>query len=68
MTKDISCSKIIYISVLYGCIMAECEMCNDKNEEHLTSVGDKILCFGCEHEILYKDRDYEIMQILYGDY
>lgn len=48
--------------------MAECEMCNDKNEEHLTSVGDKILCFGCEHEILYKDRDYEIMQILYGDY
>lgn len=43
----------------------ECEICGVK--EHLTSRGTKIICFGCEHEIFYADRDYELMTVLYGD-
>lgn len=43
----------------------ECEICGTK--EHLTSRGSKIICYGCEHEIFYADRDYELMTVLYGD-
>ena len=41
----------------------ECEICATK--EHLTSRGQSICC-GCEHEIFYADRDYELMTVLYG--
>ena len=41
-----------------------CLVCGTK--EHLTSVGGKIFCYGCEHEIFYAHHDMELMTIMYG--
>ncbi len=32
--------------------MKQCFLCD--TTEHLTMVGDKCMCYGCEHEMFYK--------------
>lgn len=34
--------------------------------KYLTAAGTKIMCYGCEHEMFYADRDMELMYLMYG--
>jgi len=48
--------------------MPKCELCDCANEEHLTDVAGKILCFGCEHEVMGWEHEHDaLMWQLYGD-
>jgi hypothetical protein len=41
-----------------------CFVCD--TTEHLTTVGSKLMCYGCEHELFYAEKDMELMTIMYG--
>lgn len=41
-----------------------CFVCD--TTEHLTTVGTKLMCYGCEHELFYAEKDMELMTIMYG--
>lgn len=48
--------------------MSKCELCDESNQDFLVMRGNKTICYGCEHEIFYADRDKELMETLYADY